>query len=51
MNPAEQEARADAERSGQIVGNDVDRLEAAILADVAGEGEPVGAWLDGEVPA
>jgi hypothetical protein len=33
MNPAEHEARADAERSGSIVGGDVDRIEHALLSD------------------
>lgn len=45
-NPAEHEARADAERSQTIVGSDVDRVESLALADAAGdEAESYGAWF------
>ena len=47
-NPAEHSARAEAERLGEIVGSDVDRIEDALLADVALEGEdfhPPGYWV------
>ncbi len=51
-NPAEHEARKDAERRGQVVGSDVDRIEAAALAaalaDAAGDEDGDGAWLWGE---
>ena len=33
-NPAEHEARADAERSGEVVGSDVDRIESALLGEL-----------------
>lgn len=50
-DPATASARAGAERTGAILGADVDRIEAAIFSDIAGEEEDAGAWLNGEVPA
>lgn len=55
MNPAEHEARKDAERSGQVVGSDVDRVESDLLAELAGDDAYLhpggaGAWLAGEAP-
>lgn len=47
-DPAAHSARADAERSGTVVGSDVDRIESALLADIALEGEdfhPPGYWV------
>lgn len=49
MNPAEHEARADAERHGTVVGGDVDRIEHLILDDLADE--ECGAWPAGEAPS
>lgn len=63
MNPAAHSAREDAERSGQVVGSDVDVVEDALLSErldearhltdlhAALEGSESGAWLYGEGPA
>jgi hypothetical protein len=47
-NPAEHSAREDARRTGTCVGSDVDRIEAELLAELAGEEAPAGAWLLGK---
>ena len=45
-NPAEHSARVDAERSGQVVGSDVDRVESDLLQELAEDDDAVaGAWL------
>lgn len=53
MNPAEHEARADAERRQTIVGTDVDIIDDDLIAATAGEDDGgVGAWMQGcETPA
>lgn len=46
MNPAEHEARADAERRGVIVGTPEDATEDWLITDTADD--EAGAWLLGE---
>ena len=49
MNPAEHEARADAERRGDVVGSDIDVVEQHILDDIGcGDEADHGCWLWGE---
>lgn len=51
MNPAEHEARKEADRRGGIVGSDVDRTDDFLIAATAGEEDGgVGAWMQGEAP-
>jgi hypothetical protein len=47
-DPAAHEAREHATRTGQLLGSDVDNVEASIAADLLREGDE-GAWMDGEV--
>ena len=48
-DPAMHSARAEAERLGVLVGSDVDRIEAALLAEApVEEAELFGAWVRGE---
>lgn len=48
-NPAEHEARKDADRRGVIVGTPEDAVEDWLIADTAGEDDGgTGAWVLGE---
>lgn len=46
-DPASHSAREHASRTGQMLGSDVDNVEASVLADLRAEGED-GAWMEGE---
>ena len=48
-DPAAHEARKDAERRGEIVGNEIDRTDDYLISATAGEEDGgVGAWMLGE---